>query len=177
MADPFDKAVQGLTKTIAASRFTKTPIQITRKKGDTEGTFDPMQGPLGQIYLNLGDNTNWDDFSNVMHHEDIHAALNHGGQYGPGMSYDPTIADIFSFRETDPIKATLKAFGLGQRVGNPAQELPAYVGAYNPQQMPGLSEAMRQKYIGLLMQNLNSQNQNMYQRIIQNYAASQGGPK
>ena len=79
--------------------------------------------------------------------------------------------DFFGFDTRD------KAFnGLsrGNRAGDPVLEAPAYVGAYDPDQMPGFTQGDRQDWIDRFTKTLPPKVADMYQRMLRNYQASQG---
>jgi hypothetical protein len=191
-----EKAAKIILGTQAQSRFTKTPITISDygklfKGFDTEGTYagnelnQPSTGKYtyatptspGQINIRSSyvDNPNYQDIQSTIHHEDIHALLDKAGYKYPVLPETQLGPYEFGMHDDPITKATL-AFIKGHRAGNIYQELPAYAGAYNPQELPEFTEGDRQRYLSRLYQTLQPDTANMLNRIISNFSASQNSP-
>lgn len=193
-----EKAAKILLGTEAMSRLTKTPIHIddlsghvkslvnalsgigitSHIEGDTESTNQPSTGryyPSGILVRNYNAIPDYSDVAKTIHHEDIHALLEKSGYKYPSLTNTP---DAFlNFLTGDPAAKATEALINANRVGNlQTIEPPAYVGAYDPSQMPGFTEADRQAYLKRLMPTLQPNTANLLQRIIQSYQASQNPP-
>ncbi len=191
-----DQAVRNITNTTAQSRFTRTPIRInntdqtvasllnslkefnptinqTPSEGASTGTYTPSNQNIDvSLY---GNNPSYKDFAGTLHHEDIHALLDKSGNTAPKVDITNApildqLKELFYYRT--PEQAT-QAFNKGNRSGDIKEELPAYVGAYKPNELPGMDEAARQRYLNLLRNNLPENGRQSLTRIINSYDASQ----
>lgn len=177
--------------TEAMSRFTKAPI-IFRNVGKEQlerpasinylmtklfGPPDFTQPSTGGYNFGTGDINvssyqkvpTWQDVMGTVHHEDIHSLLGKAGYTYPELTSYPT-------RGYNPITKAANAFNIGSRGGDVQRELPAYVGAYNPNQLPGFTEEDRQAYLDRLYPTLKPDVAQTLMRIIQSYNASQNPP-
>lgn len=180
--------------TDAASRFTKTPIKIS-----DPGNIDDLIGALGKLGIKAyvedpeakkeaekvnpvqgeyypsakeseltvnSPTPSLEDIHRILFHEDIHAALEKAGYKYPDLRND--WRDLIY----DPVGQATEAFMRANRAGAIPQELPAYVGAYSPKEMPGLSGADRQRYLERLYSTLPPDTLRQLARIISNYSAN-----
>lgn len=192
MADnPYDAVVQALMSTEAMSRFTKTPIKIKNfdklamniakltggkvqrpiSEHEAEGSFSPTDNLIRiQLY---GQNPSYKDLSNAIHHEDIHALLKDQPTPIPSDSDYSSISNFLGAMFNQPYINVRDAFLRGKRAGNLDQELPAYVGAYNSEQLPSLTPEQASQYVRLIMKNMKPEIASKYQRIVNSYIASQ----
>lgn len=192
MADnPYDAFVRALMSTEAQSRFTRTPVKIKNldlvskriaqltggklqnaiKEHEAEGSYSPE---INQIRVQLfGQNPNYRDLANAIHHEDIHALLRNEPIPIPSESDYSSIPNFFSAMLNQPYINASNAFLRGSRGGNLDRELPAYVGAYKSDQLPGFTPEQASQYVNLIMKNMKPEIASKYKRIVDSYLASQ----
>lgn len=183
----WDKAARLSRGAEAQSRFTRTPmiirnpeislqemfnslkaqdlirnrnIPVVPKFMESEGEYHPGNRSI-DIGLH-GLNPSYQDLQRTIHHEDIHALLEKAGLY------NPVIGD------SDVRSKAFQSLGLANRAGDYIKESPAYVGAYDPSQMPQFTPEDRQNWISQFIKTLPDETANLYKRIISNYNASQG---
>lgn len=161
-----DPSVAFNDPTTVFSRFTKTPMTIlghnpyTRKMSANKsvGLYHPDRKNAEVILP--PQNPTWADLQGTIHHEDTHAALD---QAGKSMA---DFADNLFTQRTDPsaigmgphpITFMLDAFDDSRRMGNAYSELPAYMTAYKPGEIQGITPEMAadwlQRYISSLPSN------------------------
>lgn len=182
----------------AYSRLTRTPVtfedqgQIRRNMADSMKRFNamgikayiegedknPYKGPAEGSYKPEGiqvtsyrDYPSYSDVAGVVSHEDIHALLEKAGYKYPDITKPQSFWQ--SMAGYSPQSLAERAMQEGMRAGNPRVEVPAYVGAYNPKQLPGFSEEDRQRYLTGLYQNMTPQLAVQLKRIIAAYEAGQ----
>jgi len=200
--DPWDAAAQSITSNDAYSRFTRAPIKLSNydriiqaihdkldwlgakpttrptptPDNPSSGEYDPSKH---QIFVNLhGQHPTYSDMQTTLHHEDIHAAL---AQYlGANKAPTPNIIDTSSFGNmlkslwSMPSVNAVDAFYRGHRAGDPALEVPAYMGAYKPGELPGMTPKDREMYLHGLYATLPDGLTRLLKRIVASHDASQG---
>ncbi len=139
----------------AESRFTQTPISIgpppdTINRESVTGVYNrPWTGtgpqqPTIQIYQPAqaagqpAQPASWEDINRAIHHEDIHAAI--GGNRGT--LYPPLVNP-----GTGDRSSVMAAWEQSNRIGDPLRELPAYMGAYKPGDLQGVTPEMASAWI------------------------------
>ena len=158
--------------TQAQSRFTKA-MQLFHPvtgEGEVSGEYSTTYSGYPKEDIYYPQNISYGELNRAIHHEDIHAALR---------GLDPLLMKIMgnmprSFGESFwgfyPQNSLARAKAEAQRSGSTDLEMPAYLGAWNPQQMP-VDEELRQRYLSHLMQSLPSDRAALVQRIMQSAAS------
>lgn len=179
-----DKPAKFVPGREAVSRFTRTPITIHDNKANFDqpstgsfggSSYDPAIGwykPNPRIAVEAYGTPDYSDVAKTIHHEDIHALLERAGYKYPNLPLD--IWDKLTGE--NPVAKAADALKRGNRMGSPAIELPAYVGAYRYSELPGFTEEDRQKYLNSLYRTMDPDAASTLRRIVQSYNASQDPP-
>ena len=193
----WDKAARAILETQAQSRFTRSPITIKNpslkiaalaKALEADGigvgtpTIDnsgePPTGayyPSGKIEVTAhGPNPSYAELQNVIHHEDIHALLEKAGIDSSKVPSTPWYQNLVYL---NPIDKAIHSFYAGKRAGSLTDELPAYVGAFDPKQMPEFTEGDRQRFLTQFKTILPDKVAQTFQRLLNSYQASQTPPQ
>lgn len=165
--------------TTAMTRFTHTPVYIGSQKDAPEGMGriagakqDPVTGvdrDDNKIGIYTTPHSTYPQLQQVLKHEQIHALLQHLVS-GPGKNngadqppWSPPGGD-----------AMIDAFRSGSRDGSPTMELPAYLGAFQSGQIPGVTQPQATQ----TMQDFSSQLPPDISALLQRIMRSQvGGPQ
>lgn len=139
----------------AVTRLTRTPITYEHlaDKSSLGGDYAPnltmmnllrSSQPLqdikdaGSIRMYL-DSPTVTNIPNTTHHEEIHSLLNSIG--------DPTFKEAQDY-------GTAQSFVQKNRNGNPDFEVPAYMGAFDPNELPGMDPSLRNRLVQAFTQKL-----------------------
>ena len=152
----------------AQSRFTKTPISIRRvefppREEQVAGDYGSTKTPPYTTNVYVSSRATPKDLQQVLHHEDVHAALDPartGYDYGNPVNLDPRITNLYEN---------------ASRAGVNADEMPAYLSTYNPREIPGISPQDVQQWNQKFQQTLPNPIMQLLQRIIASHQASQQG--
>jgi len=145
----------------AVTRITRTPIEfwmsnLSQEPKAVRGQYLPVD-PDGKIQIVTDPNRppNYGDLMNTIHHEDIHSAL----------SRVPTqrFKDILS--GSPGLDEGWRNSG---RAGTEALELPAYLGAYDPEKIKIAPDA-RQRYINYMISQLPEREAGTFERILKSW--------
>ena len=183
------------TSSQAMSRFTRTPIQITNIKGladdlskslgvkvivegedkqpeSATGEYDP---DTKNISVDLRGKPKFKDLMRTIEHEDVHALLAKEEGNRRYKLADPSgtlkhLISLFLPDNTDYDART--AFFRSNRSGDVNRELPAYMVAYEPGQLQGLTREQRDKWLQRYLPTLKDSTRKTLLKIIAAHDAS-----
>lgn len=183
-----DKTSKLILGNWAQSRLTKEPIYFKDATGIKEEdspssgmyTYPRKDMPVGAVNItNYKSEPEWGDIMGTINHETIHSIL---GKLGSEKVADTT---AYGMRGTDnsPLDPqrqlyfrVLDAFNNANRAGYSGMEIPAYFGAYNPKEVPGLSDDDRTNFINNFIRNLPPDVALNFRRAMYNNQAAQAQP-
>ena len=117
---------------------------IDPKHGDPKNpdTLFGHQTKPGVIYLNDNENTKSDPRT-VLQHEMVHSILGRAGVPLEMLTKPTSIKELFQ----NPHREGQLALERNRRAGDPLQEVPAYMLAYEPEKTPGIQPDLRRAYL------------------------------
>lgn len=180
-----DNATKMYLGTNAVSRSTKQPIGFTDVtkypyydplffggEHESTGRYRHIPGtPETLEVTNYKRNPEWPDVMGTVYHELFHNLFNKAGIPRPGESMYK--AESPSSEIAGPM---FSKFLISERAGDPVKELPAYMGAYVKNEIPGVDQKMRSDYLSELFKTLPTHVAEQFIRMMQNYQASQAPP-
>lgn len=129
---------------------------------ESEGKSDPSINVTSHA-----DKASFPDVMGAIAHEDIHALLEQAKYKYPYLDVDPT--SWLKSLLYDPTELARQGMQKASRGGDWHAEVPAYVGAYKPEELPGFSEKDRQDYLKRLMPTLNPRTAETLKRMLTTY--------
>lgn len=172
ISDVYDDAIKGIIQTVAQSRFTHAPIQISRAysiPAPATGRYTSSlgMGP-GNISVQLGSDPSYDDFNRVLHHEDIHSALRNENLPSPFNLMQGLNTSISGHRLANSIQDARASWNASSRGGQMPLELPAYSGSFEPGKLVGYYPNQADDYVEAIKRVISPESSSIYQRIIDN---------
>jgi hypothetical protein len=119
----------------AATRISRTPLVFQKIREKQSGQYDPSTKSI------TVDPFKADDIQGTIRHESIHALLDRLPNQDSLTTAQPGYSNIAA--------AVARVAG-----GNPAHEVPAYLGSAPNSQIPGIPDSVRNSYMGGLVQAL-----------------------
>lgn len=158
----------------AMSRFTRDPVTITPREmtsPDDQAQADPVigatYGTAGQghstIFVSPDASATYGDLQHVLTHEQIHSLLN---RMSSGYSIPRAGDNVFSPSNWD-IAHVEHGYAQANRSGGPTDELPAYMGAFSPRDVPGVTQKQADTWNKYFRASLPPDISSLLQRIIQ----------
>ncbi len=162
------------TEATAVGRFTRTPVRLRNLYKAAKIGPDPYPEPVSGAYtwdkrkgtkditLDLHNTPRYQDVNSASLHEQIHSLLSPSGETPPQPDDDPRQL----WNVSPSIWDAEQSFKLGKRGGYMYDELPAYMGAYHPGQLNGVTPDLRRYYLDQFREKLDPSKHNLFDKMV-----------